>query len=65
MKEVADLLGLGHAEFADIMANVDGLTCAGWEAQVLGPFGAVVGVWFRDDCSCCCEKRPGVGGPKK
>jgi hypothetical protein len=30
MKEVADLLGLGHAEFADIMANVNGLTCAGW-----------------------------------
>jgi hypothetical protein len=58
LKEVADLLGLGTADLTDVLANVDGAACAGWEANALGPIGAGLGALCgRESCADCCEKR--------
>lgn len=49
--------GGGGGQLSDQFANFDGVECAGWEAQISGPFGGAIGLCFRTNCADCCKQK--------
>ena len=51
-------LGLGSSGFdpKDLLANLTGSACAGWESVAVPPIGPLVGLLWRESCDDCCTR---------